>query len=181
MTQSTLSTHLSRPLLGLLSALLLAGCGAVTPAGSDLQLEAAGAGLPAAAAPQQVSQPLRGGFVIQDEAASEGSAVILLGTADVVSFQLPRNLKSGEYTLSVVGRGEAYMGAPSVSVSNETGTLGTVTLDNPTYARRTFGRVALRPGGTLTLTFLNDEYGGPGLDRNAVVDYLLINQSRSGL
>lgn len=183
MTHPQMKVRLTHALLGLLTTSVLAGCGApgATPASPDLQLEAGQAGLRTPVAPQKVSAPLTGGWVIQDQAASDGSAVALLGTADVVSFQLPRNLKAGEYTVSVVGRGELYLGAPVVSLSGAEGLLGTVTLDNTAYDKRTFGRATLRPGATLTLTFLNDEYGGPGMDRNVVVDYLLINQSKSGL
>lgn len=166
-----------------LVSLGLIGCGqpAPSPAAGQWQLEAVQASGAAPLAPQQVARPRSGTWMIEDQGASQGTAVILLGHLDTVVFQLPEKFKAGEYTVSVIGRGELYLGAPIIALRDESGlTLGTATLDNTAYDRRTIGRVSLQPGQTLTLAFLNDEYRGPGEDRNAVIDFLLINQSKSG-
>lgn len=185
MTNPRRTARVPHTLLGLLTALVLAGCGspAVTPASEDLQLEATQAELMVAVTPQQVGQPrpFEGSQVIMDPGASGGSAVILLSTHQTVTFKLPNNLKAQEYTVSIVGRGEQYMGPPQVSLSSVDGPDRIVTLDNTQYEKRSFGRMQLSPGGTITLTFVNDLYNeATKQDRNAVVDYLQINQSKSG-
>lgn len=181
-TRTWTGRPLTRWSVGVLVSLSLIGCGqpASSPAAGQWQLEAAQTGRAASLAPQQVARPRSGTWMIEDLSASQGTAVILLGHLDTVVFQLPAKLRAGEYTVSVIGRGELYLGAPTVALRDEGGTtLGTATLDNTVYDRRTIGRVSLRPGQTLSLAFLNDEYNAPGEDRNAVIDYLLINQSRS--
>ncbi|ADV66064.1 carbohydrate-binding domain-containing protein [Deinococcus maricopensis] len=150
------------------------------PAEGAVQLEATQAGIVPTLKPQAVATPNTGGWVINDPDATDGQAVILLGTRDAVRFVLPKNLKTRAYTVSIVGRGEAYQGAPIVELTTDDGVrVGTATLDNATYDRRTFGRATLHAGQTVTLSFLNDAYDGPGKDRNAVVDYLVLNQSHA--
>ncbi|MEF2279868.1 SBBP repeat-containing protein [Deinococcus sp. YIM 134068] len=124
---------------------------------------------------QAVSDPISGGRGISDPAASGGRAVALWGTNDAVNFTVPASLPAGRYTVRFRGRGEAYQGWPTVALlDRHWRRLATATLDTATYDLRTFGEFEVQPGQTLVFRFLNDHYEGPGRDRNAVVDYLVI-------
>ncbi|ADV65826.1 carbohydrate-binding domain-containing protein [Deinococcus maricopensis] len=161
------------PHLALTLGVLLGACSQPpTPPTSSAaaQLEAEVGGFSA----QQVLDPRRGARVIQDEDANGGQALVLLGTGDEVRFTVPRALRAGRYDVRVRARGEQYDGAPIVALSRGGTPLGTATLDNDSYAMRNFGAVDVQPGQTLTVTYLNDAHGGPGQDRNAVVDYLTL-------
>ncbi|WP_264774455.1 Ig-like domain-containing protein [Deinococcus aetherius] len=140
-----------------------------------LQLEAEAGAITASLTPQTVADPRAGGRIINDPDASGGQAVVLLGTNDNVEFAVPSSLQAGRYTVSVRGRGEAHEGWPIVDL-NDTGQqrMAVATLDSATYVTRSFGEFDLTPGEVLNLSFINDLYGGPGQDRNAVVDYLVI-------
>lgn len=176
------TTKLARRPLGplLLLSLGLMACGqpTSTPPGvstsTALHLEAEG-GTIAPLAPQDIAEPRSGGKIIRDPGASGGQAVILLGSNDAVRFKLPGNFTPGRYTLKVQGRGIAYQGWPVVALENDRRQrMSTTTLDTPTYAPRGFGQFDLRPNQEMSVSFLNDRYDGPGKDRNAVVDSLLI-------
>lgn len=165
----------------LLLSLGLMACGQHTStlpsvsASTDLHLEAENGTIEAAVAPQAVAEPISGGRIIQDPAASGGRAVILLGTNDAVRFKLPSNFTPGRYTVKVQGRGEPYQGWPTVALENDgRKRMSVTTLDTKTYALRGFGEFDLRPNQEMSVAFLNDRYDGPGKDRNAVVDSLVI-------
>ncbi|WP_216328721.1 Ig-like domain-containing protein [Deinococcus aestuarii] len=161
-----------------LLSLTLAACSqqANTPtATSDLQWEAEAGTIQAFTTPQTVADPRNGGRIINDPAASGGKAVILLGTNDNVRFVVPGSVKAGRYTVSVRGKGEAYKGWPTVDLNDERQRrLAVATLDSATYVTRKFGEFDLKPGQVFNLSFINDLYEGRGKDRNAVVDYLVI-------
>ncbi|UBV45257.1 SBBP repeat-containing protein (plasmid) [Deinococcus taeanensis] len=140
-----------------------------------LLLEAEAAEVEATLTPETVTDPRSGGRPIIDADASGGRAIILLGTNDLVRFTVPHHLPAGRYRIAIRGRGEQYEGAPIVALSNGTRQrIGTATLDNTAYAVKPLGEADVRPGETLHLTFLNDLYAGRGWDRNAIVDYLVI-------
>ncbi|WP_216329245.1 Ig-like domain-containing protein [Deinococcus aestuarii] len=162
----------------LLLSLTLAACSqqASTPtATSDLQWEAEAGTIQAFTTPQTVADPRNGGRIINDPAASGGKAVALLGTNDNVRFVVPGSVKAGRYTVSVRGKGEAYKGWPIVDLNDERQRrLAVATLDSATYVTRKFGEFDLKPGQVFNLSFINDLYEGRGKDRNAIVDYLII-------
>ncbi|WP_216328719.1 Ig-like domain-containing protein [Deinococcus aestuarii] len=163
----------------LLLSLTLMSCGQqeLTPAlaASNLQLEAEAGTIQAFTTPQTVADPRNGGRIINDPAASGGKAVILLGTNDNVRFVVPGSVKAGRYTVSVRGKGENYQGWPTVDLNDERQRrLAVATLDSATYVTRKFGEFDLKPGQVFNLSFINDLYEGRGKDRNAIVDYLVI-------
>lgn len=146
---------------------------------TGVQLEAEEGTLEPGVTTQAVSEPISGGRIILDPAASGGRAVALWGTNDAVNFTVPSTLPAGRYTVKARGRGEAYQGWPIVALlDRHWRRLATTTLDTATYDLRSFGEVDLQPGQTLVFRFLNDRYEGPGKDRNAVVDYLVIESVR---
>ncbi|MEF2278013.1 SBBP repeat-containing protein [Deinococcus sp. YIM 134068] len=173
--------RVGRRRVGLLLALSLGvvGCSetATVPSMSEtgFQLEAEEASIEPGVTSQDVSDPIGGGRVIPDPAASGGRAVALWGTNDAVRFTVPSSLPAGRYTVKARGRGEAYQGWPTVALLDaQWRRLATTTLDTATYDQRSFGAFDLQPGQELVFRFLNDLYEGPGKDRNAVVDYLVI-------
>lgn len=156
-------------------ALLACGQQRPTTAAGNVQLEAEnGTVLPLA--PQDIAEPRTGGKIIRDQDASGGQAVLLSSFNDAVRFKLPGNFAPGRYTVKVQGRGEFYQGWPTVALENDRRcrVMSTTTLDTKGYAPRGFGEFDLRPNQEMFVSFLNDRYGGPGQDRNAVVDSLLI-------
>ncbi|BDP42643.1 hypothetical protein DAETH_26120 [Deinococcus aetherius] len=173
------------PLVLLLSVGLM-GCSqqsAVTPtlAPDTLHLEAE-EGTISPLAPQEIADPRSGGRIIRDPNAQGGKAVILLGTNDNVRFKVPGNVKAGRYTVSVQGRGENFQGWPIVDLNDANQKrLAVATLDSATYVTRPFGDFDLKPGQVFNLSFINDLYEVQGKDRNAIVDYLLIEPAQSTL
>ncbi|WP_102128166.1 Ig-like domain-containing protein [Deinococcus planocerae] len=161
-----------------LLSLTLAACSqqASTPtASNDLQFEAEAGTIQAFTTPQTVADPRNGGRIINDPNASGGKAVILLGTNDNVRFVVPGSVKAGRYTVSVRGKGENYKGWPTVDLNDAAQRrLAVATLDSATYVNRKFGEFDLKPGQVFNLSFINDLYEGRGKDRNAIVDYLVI-------
>ncbi len=143
--------------------------------GAGVRLQAEAGTVRARQAAQTVADPRSGGRIINDPDAGGGQAVALLGTNDNVEFVVPSTLAAGRYTVSVRGRGEAHQGWPTVDLNDaEQRRLGEATLDSGAYATRPFGEFDLIPGAVLQVSYLNDLYEGPGQDRNAIVDYLLI-------
>ncbi|GMA16605.1 hypothetical protein E5F05_13405 [Deinococcus metallilatus] len=161
----------------------LVGCsqtGSVPTAPEALQLEAEAGSIEAGVTPQAVANPRSGGRIISDPAASGGKAVILLGTNDNVRFVVPGSVKAGRYAVSVEGRGEEFRGWPVVDLNDaKQRRLAVATLDSATYVTRKFGDFDLKPGQVFNLSFINDLYEGPDRDRNAIVDYLVIEPVQS--
>ncbi|BDP43389.1 hypothetical protein DAETH_33580 (plasmid) [Deinococcus aetherius] len=122
-----------------------------------------------------------GGQVISDSNASGGQAVSLLSTGSAVRFTVPAGAASGNYTVRVQGRAVAYNGNPIVAVQLNGSEKGRVELTTTSYSAFTVGTFALKAGDVLTVVFTNDAYGGtPSTDRNAVVDYLILDPASTG-
>ncbi|GAA3806120.1 Ig-like domain-containing protein [Deinococcus aetherius] len=167
----------------LLLSVVLMGCSqqAGVPAVTNtLPLEAEEGSIQAYTTPQTVADPRNGGRIINDPNASGGRAVILLGTNDNVRFVVPGSVKAGRYSVSVRGRGENFQGWPTVDLNDAAQRrLAVATLDSATYVTRKFGDFDLKPGQVFNLSFINDLYEGRGKDRNAIVDYLVIEPVQS--
>ncbi|WP_180970193.1 carbohydrate-binding domain-containing protein [Deinococcus planocerae] len=164
----------------------MVGCGSTPPAvqgPSSLQLEAeAGSAVTEGLSPQANVEDggVTNGYVFDDAAASGGKAMMLHSTNSAVRFTVPSTLAAGSYTVRVRGRGQSYNGNPVVALRLGTTGLGTQELASATYATSTFGTYALKPGDSLDVVFTNDAYGGTSsTDRNAVVDYLILDPATS--
>ncbi|WP_102127664.1 right-handed parallel beta-helix repeat-containing protein [Deinococcus planocerae] len=178
----------------LVTTALLVGCGTSRPGGSPggsatppagtgatTQLEAEGA--TTVTLPQQEIQAMTvvnpgapsGGKVISDAGASGGQAVKLLSNGNAVRFTVPSGLGAGRYTVRVQGRADLYQGGPVVSLRVNGTERGRVELSSATYAAFTAGTFDLKAGDTIDVTLVNDLYDGDGKDRNAIIDYLMID------
>ncbi|WP_216327571.1 right-handed parallel beta-helix repeat-containing protein [Deinococcus aestuarii] len=116
-----------------------------------------------------------GGHVVSDAAASGGQAVELLSNGNSVRFSVPAGLAAGSFTVRVQGRGDLYQGNPIVSLRVNGTEKGRVELNQATYSAFTVGNFDLKSGDTLDVIFVNDAYGGGLNDRNAIIDYLIID------
>ncbi|BDP43390.1 hypothetical protein DAETH_33590 (plasmid) [Deinococcus aetherius] len=188
MNQTQVASRSSFALL--VTAALLVGCGVSRPGGTSggeevaQQLEAERAGTVSLSANEVQALTVvdsgvpNGGKVISDAAASGGQAVKLLSNGNAVRFTVPAGSAAGNYTVRVRGRGDLwgnlYRESPIVTLRVNGAEKGRVELSSATYAVFTVGTFALKPGDTLDVTFINDAYDGAN-DRNAVIDYLIID------
>ncbi|WP_216327032.1 right-handed parallel beta-helix repeat-containing protein [Deinococcus aestuarii] len=162
---------------------LMVGCGTTPPPAiqpsAGLQLEAeAGTVVADVLAPQANVETgsITNGYVFDDAAASGGKAMMLHSTNSAVRFTVPTSFTAGTYTVRVRGRGVNYNGNPIVALRSGGTGIGTQELSSASYSTYTFGNYVLKPGDVLDVVFTNDAYGGSSAtDRNAVVDYLMID------
>ncbi|OWL94807.1 hypothetical protein CBQ26_14930 [Deinococcus indicus] len=126
--------------------------------------------------PQGVVEPgaPTGGEVITDPNASGSKAVNLLSNGSTVAFKLGSAVTAGQHELKLRARGVLYNGAPIVTVRINGKEVGRATLSSATYSDSTVGTFQLTAGDVVSVTFINDAYGGPGRDRNAVIDHLIL-------
>lgn len=106
---------------------------------------------------------------IPDPAASGSQAVNLIGNQGAARFTAP---SAGRYAVRLRGRGLNYAGWPIVALRSNGREFARATLDSNTYVLRSLGTFDLTAGQLLEVVFMNDAYGGSGMDRNAVVDHL---------
>ncbi|WP_099749639.1 right-handed parallel beta-helix repeat-containing protein [Deinococcus sp. UR1] len=153
-------------------AILAALTGATTLGGpATLRLEAEN-GLTIGGQP--LPQQLGAGpaWVNRVGAASGGREVRLSSGAAVVRFLLPRTLPPGRYQVSLNGYGQLFRGAPVVALRVNDREVAQLTFTSPVRVTQRVPSVPLAPGDVLEVRFLNDLYGGPGQDRNAVLDFV---------
>ncbi|MCD0170093.1 right-handed parallel beta-helix repeat-containing protein [Deinococcus sp. 23YEL01] len=126
--------------------------------------------------PQGIVEPgaPTGGQIITDTNASGGKAVNLLSNGSTVAFKLDSTVVAGQHELKLRARGVLYNGAPIVVVRINGQEVGRATLSSTTYSDSTIGTFQLAAGNVVSVTFINDAYGGPGRDRNAVIDHLIL-------
>ncbi|WP_158235822.1 right-handed parallel beta-helix repeat-containing protein [Deinococcus sp. UR1] len=126
--------------------------------------------------PQGIVEPgaPTGGRIITDTNASGGKAVSLLSNGSTVAFKLDSTVVAGQHELKLRARGVLYNGAPIVVVRINGQEVGRATLSSTTYSDSTIGTFQLAAGNVVSVTFINDAYGGPGRDRNAVIDHLIL-------
>lgn len=114
-------------------------------------------------------------WIISDQAASGGQAVLLASNGGSVGQVLPASFPAGVYAVQIRARGEAYQGWPTVELRVDGRRVGAVTLEGGEYALRALASVPLRPGQRLDVVFVDDAYGGSrDKDRNAVLDQLAL-------
>ncbi|GHG26101.1 hypothetical protein GCM10017784_18050 [Deinococcus indicus] len=104
-------------------------------------------------------------------AASGGREVMIATGGGGVRFVLPRSLPPGRYWVGLNGYGQPFRGAPVVALRVNDREVAQVTFTSPVRATHRVS-VLLAPGDVLEVRFLNDLYGGPGQDRNAVLDFV---------
>ncbi|MFT2721483.1 right-handed parallel beta-helix repeat-containing protein [Deinococcus sp. A31D244] len=108
-------------------------------------------------------------------AASGGREVMIATGGGVVRFVLPRTLAPGRYGVGLNGYGQPFQGDPVVALRVNDREVSQVTFGAPRATRRVTA-VALAPGDVLEVRYLNDVYGGPGQDRNVVLDFVQLTR-----
>lgn len=152
--------------------ILAALTGATTLGGpATLRLEAEnGLTIGSQPLPQQVGAGPA--WVNRAGAASAGREVMIATGGGVVRFVLPRTLLPGRYRVGLNGYGQAFRGAPVVALRVNDREVAQLTFTSPVRVTQRVPSVPLAPGDVLEVRFLNDLYGGPGQDRNAVLDFV---------
>lgn len=175
------SSFFVQKIFAFMTLALMVGCGTTTPpavgATGGLQLEAeADAGDALAPQANVETGNINNGYVFDDAAASGGKAMLLYSTNSAVRFAVPSSLTAGTYTVRVRGRAQSYNGNPILALKLGSTALGSKEVTSGSYGTYTFGTFTLKPGDVLSVVFTNDAYGGtPSTDRNAIVDYLVLD------